>query len=127
MAVRSEQPVKDDQQRPVPAVWRPVLSQVVEAIRAGEPQRAGDNPLVEDVPPDIAEHIVEYVADYGATLVPLPDASWDTSVTLWQEDRWAVLVDLWTEEEGRSDLVLEMNVFEVGEHFRFRVVLVYVP
>jgi len=39
---------------------------------------------------------------------------WDTSVALWFVDRLRCLVDLGTEEEGRSDLVLDVDVFENG-------------
>ncbi|MDG4827327.1 hypothetical protein O7635_36250 [Asanoa sp. WMMD1127] len=68
------------------------------------------------------------VDDYGdVTLVPLPEESWDTSVSLWHGDRWSCLVDLWTEQEGRSDLVLDVDVFEHGPGHRFVVQLVYVP
>lgn len=71
---------------------------------------------------------LQAVDDYGAvTLISLPDESWDTSVALWSGDRWRCLVDLWTEEEGRSDLVLDIDVFENGPGYRFCVHLVYVP
>lgn len=75
----------------------------------------------------MAAQIVEYVTDYGETLVPLPAESWDTSVTLWQRDYWEVLVDLWTEPGERSDLVLHMEVREKAGSYSFRVVLVCVP
>jgi hypothetical protein len=72
---------------------------------------------------------VQTVADCGsATLIGLPEAAWDTSVAMWQGNQWGCLVDLWTAEEGRSDLVLEVAVFEDDEtSFRFRPELVYVP
>ncbi|WP_444544523.1 DUF7668 domain-containing protein [Rhizocola hellebori] len=53
--------------------------------------------------------------------------AWDTSVALWFGDRWRCLVDLWTKEEGRSDLVLDVDVFENGSGYRFYVNLVLVP
>jgi len=37
------------------------------------------------------------------------------------------LVDLWTEQEGRSDLVLEAEVRESPAGFRFTLNMVYVP
>ena len=57
----------------------------------------------------------------------LPDASWSTSVCMWYEFYWDVLVDLWTEEEGPSDLVLKVEIYEQGDRFRYRLQLVYVP
>ena len=35
--------------------------------------------------------------------------------------------DLWTEEEGRSDLVLSGSVSETADGYRFTLRLVYVP
>jgi hypothetical protein len=40
---------------------------------------------------------------------------------------WEVIVDLWTKEEGQSDLVLSLMVTEAGAGHRFKVHLVYVP
>jgi hypothetical protein len=37
------------------------------------------------------------------------------------------LVDLWTEREGRSDLVLDAKAYEAGDGWRFAIRLVYVP
>jgi hypothetical protein len=96
-------------------------------VRHGDPARASEVPAVEPVSPDVAAQIVEYIADYGETLLPLPAQTWDTSVTLWQRDYWDVLVDLWTEPGRRSDLVLHVEVREAGDSYRFRVGLVYVP
>ena len=45
----------------------------------------------------------------------------------WMGTHWEVLVDLWTKEEGRSDLVLHVKVVEDGASPRFTVHLVYVP
>jgi hypothetical protein len=128
MTVESERPRKDpDRERPVPLIWRPVLHQVVEAIRRGDPRRAGDVPSVVPVSEDVATQVVDYLDDYGETLVELPANSWATSRALWMGDHWEVLVDLWTEGEGRSDLALHLRVFEVGSDHRFEVGLVYVP
>ncbi len=128
MAADTEQPVKvADMQRPVPLIWRPVLRQIVDAIRLGDPRSAAEVPRVAPIPEAVADQIVEYVADYGETLVELPEDSWTTSIAVWTNDRWEVLVDLWTEGEGRSDLVLHLQVFGVGSDYRFEVGLVYVP
>lgn len=103
------------------------MAQVVEAIRLGEAKRAEDVPSVDPVSPDTDEQIREYVTDYGETLVALPEASWDTSIAIWLNGYWEVAVDLWTEAEGRSDLVLHMQVREAEEGYRFQVGMVYVP
>jgi hypothetical protein len=124
----SERPIKDpEQERPVPLVWRPVLRDVVEAIRLGDASLASAVPSVARVAPETAEQIREYVAEYGELVVALPEASWKSSVALWMGSWWDVLIDLWTESEGRSDLVLHLRVFEHGTGYRFEVGQVYVP
>jgi hypothetical protein len=65
--------------------------------------------------------------DYGETLVELPRETWESSVAQWMGAHWDVLVDLWTEGEGRRDLVLDARVHETESGFRFEVRLVYVP
>ena len=67
------------------------------------------------------------LAEGGVDLVPLPEDTWTTSVTVWCGNRWMCLIDLWTEQEGRSDLVLEAEVRESPSGFRFNVSMVYVP
>jgi hypothetical protein len=69
---------------------------------------------VAPVSAETAKQIREYLEDYGATLVALDPDTWESSVSLWMGDKWEVLVDLWTEEEGRSDLVLHLYVREDG-------------
>lgn len=94
----------------------------------GDPMLASNIASVDVPSAETAEQIRECIADYGETLVPLPEESWDSSVALWMNGFWEVLVDLWTEAEGRSsDLVLHMRVFEDGAGYRFEVGLVYVP
>jgi len=82
---------------------------------------------VEPVSAATAEHIRAYLADYGATLVDLPDDTWETSVAQWMGTRWDILVDLWTAEEGRSDLVLGGWVAETDAGPRLTIHMVYVP
>jgi hypothetical protein len=74
-----------------------------------------------------ATQIREYIDQYGATLVALPQDSWDTSVCIWMGEHWNALVDLWTKEEGRSDLVLQVHVSEVGGEYVVTAYMVYVP
>ena len=124
----SHSPVKDPaRERPVPLVWRPVLRAVVEAIRHGDPVRAAEVPGVDPVSPETAEQIREYLEDYGRGPAALPEASWDSSVALWGDGCWEVLVDLYVEPEERSDLVLHLRVYEDGSDYRYEVGLVYVP
>jgi len=61
------------------------------------------------------------------TLAELPDETWATSVSQWMGTHWEVLVDLWTVESGKSDLVLDARVFEQETGFRIEIHSVYVP
>lgn len=80
------------------------------------------------VPADISQLCLQAVHDYGATtLITPPEETWDTSVARWYGDRWRCLIDLWTEQEGRSDLVLDVDVFDNAPGYRFHVNLVHLP
>ena len=82
---------------------------------------------VEPVPARTAERIRGKIAAYGASLVDLPPDSWHTSVAQWYGTHWDILVDLWTAEEGRSDLVLAGKIEDSDSGPRFTIQLVYVP
>lgn len=108
----------------VPQAWRAALSSIVDAlIQGNEPWL----PHVSLQSPEVWASAQQNIRMYGAHLMKLPDAAWETSVCIWYGEFWEVLVDLYTEEEGRSDLVLHVRVYEVGDGWRFEVVLVYVP
>lgn len=115
---------KVGEERPVPDEWRSVLVSVVDAIAAGvAPSFAG----VEPSSPTTWSDIQDYIEDYGETLAPLPAESWNSSVYIWYGTYWNVLVDLFTEEEGLSDMVMQVRVHESAEGYRFEVDMVYVP
>lgn len=63
-----------------------------------------------------ADELKSAVESYGKKLrLPPPDAVEPRSVVEIENAsprRWSVYVDLWTEEEGRSDLTLEMTVLD---------------
>lgn len=64
---------------------------------------------------------------YGARLASLPEEAWNTSVCQWMVGYWDVLVDLFTIDEGLSDLVLAVRVYEDGVGYSFKIQSVYVP
>lgn len=68
-----------------------------------------------------------YIATFGESLVGVPDESWSSSVAQWMGTYWEVLVDLWTQESGRSDLVLSLSVYEAEGGFRFEIGSLHVP
>ena len=111
------------EQQAVPHEWRPALAAAASAFAAGDFTLQG-LARVEPTSASTALQVREYLADYGATLVALPDEAWGSSVCIWSGHRWDVLVDLWTQEEGRSDLVMHAHVSRSGI---VSVHAVYVP
>jgi hypothetical protein len=56
-----------------------------------------------------AEALRFAVEEYGRVLTDVPEAAWSMDIAPMDEvGAFHVIVDLWTEEEGRSDLSLEL-------------------
>lgn len=120
--------IKDEfKAHPIAGAWRSVLCEIVHCFVAGDFGLAKGVAGVEPLSADLAGRMAAYVANYGATLLDLPPETWETSVAQWYGTHWGILVDLWTLEEGRSDLVLDARVVESEDGPRFSVHLVYVP
>lgn len=116
-----------DAQHAIAGAWRPMLREVVRRFVAGDYGLAQGVPGVEPVSTATADQIRDYVSEYGASLVELPDDTWHTSVAQWMGGHWDIMVDLWTAEEGRSDLVLGGKVVETSSGPRLSIHMVYVP
>lgn len=120
-------PAKDEIEHPIPSIWRPVFRSIIRALAHHDYQLIGEIDSVEPILEDQAAHIRGNIASYGATLVDLSDETWESSVTIWMGTHWETLVDLWTAEEGRSDLCLATDVRETDSGFTYQVHMVYVP
>ncbi|NIA52047.1 hypothetical protein HAV22_00080 [Massilia sp. TW-1] len=103
------------------------MKSVVDAFARGDYELKDGLSGVTPVSGETARQVREYIQDYGAKLIELPPQSWDTSVCIWMGNRWDALVDLWTEDEGRSDLVLEVDVSEADAGYVVAIHMVYVP
>lgn len=115
----------ESEQRPIPNHWRQTFREVVAAFTTADHRLEGI-PGVEPVSTETATRIQRYIRSYGATLTTLPDETWESSVCIWTGSHWDTLIDLWTQGEGRSDLVLHAHVTDAPV-FSVRVHLVYVP
>lgn len=100
---------------PVPERWRPALAWIVDRLVARDYAGLARDGYVPHAGRSSDTTIGEWIERYPATLVPLPEEAW-----AWAErgrcvddpDTWWVVVDLWTAEEGRSDLSMEAMVRE---------------
>ena len=120
--------VKDDSiERPIPTAWRQSFRDIVACFVASDYCLAAGVAGAKPVASDTAAHIKVNLQSYGASLVALPEETWDSSVCIWYDDHWEALVDLWTQEEGRSDLVLHTHVVDGAFGATISVHLVYVP
>ncbi len=122
-------PVKDEENElPVADVWRLTIEQVVLCFVEGDYALMEGVPGVAPVSAQTAEQIREYVEDYGATLVELPEITWEKSEAMrGGGQNWEVFVDLWTEKEGHSDMILHLDVSGDETDFRIKIHLLYVP
>ena len=65
-----------------------------------------------------AQDLKNRLSEYGRTFITLPDVAFDQgdTYTLMDGDgkSWGIDLDLWTAEEGRSDLTLQLTVRDTG-------------
>ncbi|MFC7049039.1 DUF7668 domain-containing protein [Emcibacter nanhaiensis] len=120
--------LKDEEvELPLPSQWRQIFIDIVESIRVGDFRLEKAPGSVERLGEDDAKRIEGNITEYGVGLVALPNETWDTSVCRWMGNYWQVLIDLYSAEEGASDLVLFAKVTEQDGAFRFQVEDVHVP
>jgi hypothetical protein len=117
----------EENERPIPTLWRTTFTEIVRSFVAKDYKVAADINGLISISDEISKQIHDYIRDYDEVLMELPEESWQTSVCIWMGSRWDVLIDLWTIGEGCSDLVLKANVSQVGDNYEFEVEMVYVP
>lgn len=122
-------PVERDGNRElsVPTEWREIITAIVE--RLANDDFGFDNQVSGMLPisPSDASRIEKSIRSYGDKLVSLPQETWKTSIYQATQGGWEVLVDLHTEEEGASDLVLFLFVTELDANYNFKIQSVHVP
>lgn len=70
--------------------------------------------------------IIEVLQQYGRHLIPIPQTGWnlaDIYAIENQENNFDIDIPLWTMEEGRSDLMLKINV----NHGAVKILDILVP
>lgn len=121
--------VKKDEENelPIPTVWRPIFAAIVKSFVKKDYSLTGELEYVSPVSKEKANHIKDYIEEYGEELVQLSEETWESSRYIWMGSYWDVLIDLWTADEGRSDLVLGAQVSENGNDYIVNIGMVYVP
>lgn len=120
-------PAKAENEAPVPLIWRPVLTQIIDRLVAKDytlALRPGD---VCPIGEPLATFIADQIAAYGDELTSLLEESWDRAVYMWMGEHWDVVVDLSMKRQGVGDLALFAKIYERGDGFLFEVASVYVP
>lgn len=117
----------EEEELPIPHLWRPTFKAIVSAFEKKDYSLSSGIQNVNPVSDKTAEQIKEYIEDYGEELIELPEETWNTSVYICYGDYWNVLIDLFTKNEGLSDLVLNAKVRENNSTYVFEINLVYVP
>lgn len=121
-------PIKDHgEYHPVASEWHTTLKSIVDAFVAGDYGLQCGPPRVLSPSVSDSDYLRSAVDAYGESLCPLPDESWNSSVMYWAVHHWVVIVDLWTVEAGRSDMVMECFVRESDDGYTFEVSSIYVP
>lgn len=116
----------EQNQQLIPNVWHGNILAIAEAIRNKDITKLNG---INDVKPLSEEEMIRIqnnILDYGCQLDYLPDDTWNSSVCQWILGYWDVIVDLYTVEEGLSDLALSLRVYESGARYNFEVMSVHV-
>jgi hypothetical protein len=117
----------EDHQIPIPSEWRGTLAEVVEAFKEGDFGLKRGVAGVRSISAEKAAGIANNIRGYGARLTSLPEETWQSSACQWMRGHWDILVDLFTIEEGASDLVLAARVYEEDSTYVFEIQSVLVP
>ena len=117
----------EDEEGSIPHIWRPIFKKIVKAFVEKDYKLSSSIENVSSISENTAKQIKEYIEDYGEELIELPETTWKTSVYIYYGEYWNVLIDLFTKEGNRSDLVLNVEVREIDKEYIFKVRLVYIP
>jgi hypothetical protein len=114
-------------QAPIPTAWRRVFVDIVEGLKENDFDLVRKVPGVRPISAKDAIRIADNIRRYGAHLKSLPEETWQTSACQWMIGYWDALVDLFTVEEGASDLALVVRVYEEDQAYAFEIISVHVP
>lgn len=117
----------ENEELPIPHIWRPTFKAIVNAFVEKDYSLSSEIKNVKPISEETAEQIKEYIEDYGEELIELPNDTWNSSVYISYGNYWNILIDLYTKDEGLSDLVLNTEIREDNNEYIFDIKLVYIP
>lgn len=119
----------DENLKEVPLLWRDTIWKIVEAFKISDINFFNQIEGVKKLTLVDFEEIISDINLYGETLVSLPSEAWESSQCLWSGDScWHVYIDLYTINEGKSDLILFLIIeLDENNHFHYNVSNFYVP
>ena len=113
----------------VPERWRLAIVEVVHRLVVRDYAGLAQDGFVRDATTTVDDSVGDWIEDYPATLVELPSEAWlhaSCGKIKTERGAWWLVVDLWTKEEGRSDLSLEGTVRDDGTNVRVEIANVHV-
>ncbi|MDX6748074.1 hypothetical protein SHK09_14855 [Polaribacter sp. PL03] len=117
----------EENELPIPHIWRSSFKEIVKAFVKGDYSLSSEIKNVNSISDETTVQIKEYIEDYGEELIELPNETWESSVYISYGNYWNVLIDLFTKEEGLSDMVISAEIREKNEEYEIEVKQVYVP
>lgn len=119
----------DESPQAIPSIWRNTIFEIVEAFKNHDIESYNQIKGIVSIDSNDFEEILSDINAYGESLISLPDQTWETSQCIWKGDScWHVFIDLYTINEGKSDLILFLTVESDGHNnFSFDVNNFYVP
>ncbi len=109
----------EEEELPIPLIWRHTLKSIVNAFVIKDYKLIESIDKVSPISNDTAKQIENYIKDYGEELISLPEETWNSSRYIYCGNYWNILIDLYTENEGISDLCLNVEVKEEKDTYSF--------
>ncbi|ATW03477.1 hypothetical protein CHN51_07970 [Sphingorhabdus sp. YGSMI21] len=108
-------------------MWREGLQAFADLYTVGATSEANELFIFAIVDEDTREINKTNIADYPDSLGSLTSQSWETSICVWEDGHWTVLIDLCDGFGDVTDLVLHMTIYEQGANYKVIPGLIYVP
>lgn len=114
---------------PVPSEWRKTIETIVQVLNLPEPSKAiaeiknvfaGDNVIAISL---------GQIEDDPASRVWIGPKTWESSICVWQEGYWELIIDLHIDDELEevSDLILPIKIKCAGSETHFEANFIHAP